>query len=539
MIVFLVLLGRTLERRARARAAGAVERLLALAPKRAERLGADGWEEVDVADLAAGDRVRVAPGGSIPSDARVLEGESEIDASMLTGESLPVVCRPGDEVAAGVRNLLAELTLEVRVRAQEGTLARMAALLERAAGERPRIQRAADRVAKGFAPAVLAIGGVAGLVWLGAGAAPLDALLVVASVLIVACPCALGLATPACVTAAIGRAARFGVLVKSGEALERCATVDCALLDKTGTLTAGTFALERVATVPGVEEKALLALACAAEGASLHPLAQAIRRAAGDEAGCDDPETSSRRTFAGIGVEAIVGGERVWVGSRRLLDENDVLIPELLRGEAEAFAERALSLVWVARGGQALGVLGLADPPRPDARRALARLACLGIQRALVTGDHRAAASQAAERVGLVDVASSVTPEGKVERVRRARAAGRGVIFVGDGINDAAAMAAADVGVAMGQGAGVALHAADLIVRAPRLCAVPDVIELARVTLRRIRQNLGLALGYNLAAIPLACAGWIDPLWAAVAMGLSSLVVTGNAVRLLRWKPSA
>jgi len=535
MIVFLILLGRTLERGARARAAGAVERLLALAPRTARRIGARGIEEVAVADLSPGDRLAVAPGEAIPADGRVVAGESEIDASLLSGESRPVACRPGDRVVGGARNLLAELTVEVQAPASEGTLAQMAALLERAAAERPPIQRTADRVAAVFAPAVLACAALTAVVWTALGAGPLDVLLTTASVLIVACPCALGLAAPAAVAAAIGRAARLGVLVKSGEALERCARADRALFDKTGTVTEGALAVDCVVAAADLGQERVLTLAAAAEGHSLHPMAEALRRAA-EASGLAIEDASLHRALAGRGVEAKVAGEPVLVGTRAFLSERGIAIPETLDSEALALAERGLSLAWVACGGRAAGVLGVSDPPREDASEAIAALRAAGVAAGLVSGDHAGAAQLAAERAGIAEVASDVSPEGKVARVRAARARGEIVLFVGDGINDAAALAAADVGIAMARGADVAVHAADLVVRSPRLAAVADVVALSRATLRRIRENLALALLYNAAAIPLAMAGWIEPLTAAAAMGLSSLAVTGNAVRLLRWR---
>jgi heavy metal translocating P-type ATPase len=488
---------------------------------------------VAVADLVRGDRVIVAPGEALPVDARVVAGESELDTSLITGESRPVACGTGDRVVGGARNLLAELTLEVTAPAREGTLAQMAALLERAAAERPRVQRTADRIASVFAPVLLATAALTGVGWMLAGASPLDALLTVAAVLIVACPCALGLAAPAAITAAIGRAARLGVLVKSGDALERCARADRAIFDKTGTVTEAALALDRVAVAGDANVARVLALAAAAEGSSLHPLAAAIRRAA-SQRGIEPREAGLRRAHAGRGVEAKVAGEPVLVGTRSFLEEREVLIPRRLDHEGRAMAANGLSLAWVACGGRALGVLGLTDPAREDSARAIAALRELGVASSLVTGDHAGAARLAGERVAIDDVASDVLPEGKVQRVHEARARGETVLFIGDGINDAAALAAADVGIAMAQGADVAIHAADMVVRSPRLATVVELIVLARATLRRIHENLALALLYNAVVIPLAIAGRIEPVVAAVAMGVSSLAVTGNAVRLLR-----
>jgi Cu2+-exporting ATPase len=538
MIVFLILLGRTLESRSRARAAGAVDRLAALAPATALRRGAAGLERVPAAALRAGDRVRVPAGERIPADGRVREGASEVDEALLTGESRPVLREPGDLVTGGTRNALGELEIEVVAPAGAGTLARLAALLERAQGERPRVQRLADRVASVFAPALLVAAGATALAWRLAGAPWIDTGLAAAAVLIVACPCALGLATPAALTAAIGRAASLGILVKSGEALERCARVDTAVLDKTGTLSEGRLAVEEVAAAPGVAEDAVLAAAAAAEGASLHPAAEALRRAAGERGlALGDPQP--RRTLPGRGVEAGAGAERLLVGSRALLAERGVAVPAALAEAGAKLGARGASLAWVARGAAALGVVAFVDPPRADAAQAVRRLARLGLRVALISGDHADAVAQAAARTGVAEAHAEQSPEAKLERVTRLRSAGRCILAAGDGINDAALLAAADVGAAMARGSDVALHAAHLVIRAPRLGALADAVELSRAALRRIRQNLALALAYNAAAIPLAMAGVLEPLHAALAMGLSSLLVTANSARLLRWRPSA
>jgi Cu2+-exporting ATPase len=539
MIVFLILLGRTLERGARARAAGAVDRLTALTPKAALRRTPQGdLEEVPAEALRAGDRVVVPAGETLPADGAVRIGTSEIDESLLTGESRPVLRQPGDAVTGGTHNTLAEIEIEIHADTASGTLARLAALLERAQAERPRVQRLADRIAAVFAPSVVAIAALTAAGWMMSGADPLAASMAAASVLIVACPCALGLATPAAVTAAIGRAASLGILVKSGEALERCAAVTLALLDKTGTITDGHLAVEEVVCGPGVSRDELLAVAALAEGTSTHPVAAALRRAAGRR---DLPGQADlpRRTRPGLGVVAGEGDSALRVGSSALLEEAGLTRARELRERAEGLAERGLSLAWVSRGDRVLGVVALSDPPRPDARQAVRRLERLGLDVALISGDHAPAVALAAERAGLCDAAAGVSPEDKVARVRASRAAGANILMAGDGVNDAAALSSADVGVAMARGSDAALHAADVAIRAPRLGALADLVELSRATLRRIRENLTFALAYNALAIPLAIVGILEPLHAAIAMSLSSLVVTANAVRLLRWRPDA
>lgn len=538
MIVFLILLGRTLERGARAKASRAVERLVALAPATALRRGPGGLESVVASALVPGDRVVVAPGEAFPADGVIARGETEVDEALWTGESNPIARCTGEPVTGGTRNVLAEVEVEIRAAAREGALARLVALLERAQLERPRIQLLADRVASVFAPAVLLVTAATALCWFLAGASTLDVALTASAVLIVACPCALGLATPAAMTAALGRAAGFGVLFKSGEAIERCARIDTVLLDKTGTLSEGRLAVEQITPRCGASDAEVLSRAVAIEGASTHPVADALRREAERrgipaESPCDD-----RRALAGRGVVARGPHGTALVGTRALLEEHGIAMDRAVERAAARAAERGASLAWVAEAGRALGVVALVDPVRPDAREAVARLRGLGLDVALVSGDHAGAVAIAAAAAGIAEHSAGVAPEQKVEAVRSRRAAGARVLLAGDGINDAAALAAADIGVAMGRGAEVAVHAADVVVRAPRVGAIADSIALARTTLRRVRENLAIAVLYNVVAVPLAALGWLDPLPAAIAMSLSSLVVTGNAVRLLGWKPA-
>lgn len=533
MIVFLILLGRTLESRARARASAAVERLTALTPATALRCTAEGVEEVPVSDLRIGDVVVVPPGQRVPVDGRIVDGESELDEALLTGEARPVPRGVGDAVTGGTDNTLSELRVEVSAAADAGTLAQLARLLERAQLDRPRVQHLADRVARVFAPAVVSLAAVTAAAWTFAGAGGLEAWLAAAAVLIVACPCALGLATPAALTAAVGRAASLGILVKGGDALERCAAVDCIVLDKTGTVTLGRLAVDEVVPASGVSREEVLLQAAKAEGEATHPVAAALRRAA-EPLAAAPPEALDRRTFPGRGVEA--DGGRLRVGSRAFLAERDTPVPAELEEAGAKLAERGLSIAYVALAGRTLGVVGLTDPPRDDARSAVMRLEELGLDVRLLSGDQPRAVALAAQRAGIGHFESGVTPTEKVERIGRLRDAGARILMVGDGLNDAAGLAAADVGAAMAHGSDATLDAADVVIRASRLGAVSDTVGLARATLRRIRENLGFALAYNALAIPLAMSGTLRPLHAAIAMSLSSLLVTANAARLLRWK---
>ncbi len=542
MIVFLVLLGRTLERGARARASGAVEELVALAPERALRRTVGGDVETVLASaLRPGDRVVVPPGQAFPADGLLSLGATEVDEALLTGESRPVARKIGELVTGGSRNVLAEVEVEIRAAVSEGTLARLAGLLERAQAERPRVQRLADRVATVFAPAVLGIAGATAVAWRLGGAGWLDVAMTASAVLIVACPCALGLATPAAMAAAIGRAASLGILFKSGEAIERTAGVRAALLDKTGTVTEARLRVEDVATAKDWTPAQALVWATAVEGSSTHPLATAIRdhaqRRTGAGADPNAPIVTSRRTVAGLGVVAETAAGAGAVGSRALLETLGIVsMPSELVVAAQSWAERGASLAFVAASGEVVAVLALTDPVRPDAGEAVARLHELGLRVALVSGDHGGAVRLAALRAGILDQYAGVRPEAKLEHVRSLRRDEVSVLMAGDGINDAAALAAADVGVAMGRGADVAIQAADAIILAPRLGALADAVGLARAALRRVRENLALAVLYNVIAVPLAAMGWIEPLGAAIAMSLSSLVVTGNSIRLLRWR---
>ena len=534
-IVFLLLLGRTLERSASARAAGAVERLRNLAPREAMRRRGGALERVAVSELAVGDEIAVPAGELCPVDATLLGPATEFDESALTGEARPVARAPGAALAAGVRNLMTEIAARVTAPASRGTLARLAALLERAQAERPRIQRSADRFAAIFAPAVLAIAALTVMAGIWRGAEPLEIAFRATAVLIVACPCVFGLATPLAISAALGRAAAFGVLVKSGEALERLAGVKSVLLDKTGTLTEGRFTIVANVCAEGVAPHELLASAADAEGAATHPVADAIRNAA-QQAGLPAASATSRTTRAGLGVVAELAGARVAAGAEALLRELGIAPLPALLARAAVHAARGASLVWVARDARVLGFLALEDVPRADAAAFVARLAADGVRSALVSGDHSGAVAAAAQRGGIREFSASATPEAKVEFVRARRAEGGPVLAVGDGLNDAAFLSAADVGIAMARGAEITLAAADAVVRSPRLGAIADLLALSRACLARIRENFAFALLYNAVAVPLAVAGILEPLGAAIAMALSSLIVTANSMRLLRFQ---
>jgi Cu2+-exporting ATPase len=534
-IVFLLLLGRTLERRASARAFGAVERLRNLAPREALRRRGAALERVAVSDLAVGDELAIGAGELIPVDVTLIGPVAEIDESALTGEAAPVARAPNANLAAGTRNLMTEIAVRVTAPATRGTIARLAALLERAQAERPRIQRSADRFAAVFAPAVLALAALTAVALALRGDPWIDVAFRATTVLIVACPCVFGLATPLAIGAALGRAAELGVLVKSGEALERVARTTRVLLDKTGTLTEGRFSLLRAACAPGVTERELLRTAAFAEGAATHPIAEAIRSAA-TEAGVAAGGDAKRETRAGLGVIARAEGTCVALGGEALLCELALAPPPELAHDAAQLGASGATLVWVARGDQVLGLLAFEDAPRTDARAFVARLAAARVEAEVVSGDHERAVAFAAERAGIAVRSAGATPERKLERVRARRAAGDSVLAVGDGLNDAAFLAAADAGLAMARGSEITLAAADAVVRSPHLGAIADLLELSRATFARIRENFAFALLYNAIAVPLAVVGVLHPLGAAIAMALSSLSVTANSMRLLRFR---
>ena len=535
-ILTLVLLGRLLEARARRHTSVALRALQELRPDlaRVERDGA--VVEVPATHLQVGDIVVVRPGEGIPADGRVLEGESEADESMLTGESLPVDKLPESKVIGGTLNGSGLLRVAVTASAAQSALARIVAAMESAQSDKPAVQRLVDRISAVFVPAVVALAVAAFAGWLLAGAALSTATLAAVSVLVIACPCALGLATPIAIVMGTGVAARRGVLIKDAETLERAREIDTVVFDKTGTLTKGKP--EVVALVPAGERERseLLRLAAAAQQGSEHPLAHALRRAASRE-GLDLPRVVDFRALPGRGLRAVVEGRSLLIGSRRLMAEQGVEAT-VLEEAAREQETSGYSLAWVAelRGqtSQLLGLVAFGDTPRSTSADAVADLKRLGLQVALLSGDNRRAAEAMGNRLGIEQVIAEVLPEEKAAEIQRLRAAGRSVAMVGDGVNDAPALAAADLGLAMGEGSDVALEAASvaLLRSDPRLVA--EAVVLARATRAKIRQNLFWAFIYNTASLPLAALGLLSPIVAGAAMAASSLSVVGNTLLLGR-----
>ncbi|KQQ03682.1 MULTISPECIES: heavy metal translocating P-type ATPase [unclassified Rathayibacter] len=522
----LVLAGRYLEARSKRDAGAALRALLHLGAKDAARLTTDGGEErVTATALAVGDRIRVRPGEVVAADGTVLDGSSAVDASLLTGESVPVEVGPGSSVTGGVLNAHGVLTVRVDRVGSATTLARMGRLVSEAQAGKARVQRLADRVSSVFVPVVvvLALATLAG--WLLSGADLAAAVSPAVAVLVVACPCALGLATPTAVLVGTGRGSQLGILIRGPEVLESSRRVDTVVFDKTGTLTTGAFEL-----VSTADDEALRMLA-AVERGSEHPLAAAIVRGA-QARGLDAPEATGFRASAGVGVRARVGERLVVAGRLGWLEEQWGYDSEALAGEVSRAAESGGTVVGVGWEGELRGIVVLRDQPRADAATAVASLRGRGLRVLVLTGDTTRAAASLAAAVGIDEMIAEVLPEGKLAVIERLKAEGRSVAFVGDGVNDAAALAAADVGIAMGAGSDAAIEASDITLVGDDLSRVPDALRLGRRTLGVIRGNLFWAFAYNVAAIPLAMAGLLGPLVAGAAMAFSSVFVVLNSLRL-------
>ena len=544
-ILTFVLLGKLLETRARRRLGDSVRALVALQPPTARLLDAAGDErEVPATSLRPGDRLRIRPGERVPADGTVITGAAAASEALLTGESLPVDKAAGAPVLAGALIHGGTLTVEVTRSGADSTLHRMAEAVEEAQAARAPIARLTDRVSAVFVPVVLAIAAATLLAWWAVE--PTSSGLATAierfvAVLVIACPCALGLATPAAVAVGTGRGAELGVLIRGGAVLETASQIDTVLLDKTGTLTAGTPALTDV-LVTGARrgEHDLLSLAASAELPSEHPVAAAVVRAA-RERGAAITTPSEFSAVAGLGVEALVAGSRVRLGTAAWLEQAEI-DPGPLEQAAERLAAVGRTPSFVAVDGALAGLLAVADPPLPEARAALARLADLGVTAVMVSGDRRAAAEAVAAELGIHRVIAEARPDDKARVAREARAAGAVVAMVGDGVNDAPALAAADVGVAIGSGTDVAIATADIALLRGGIAALPVALELSRATLRTIRQNLAWAFGYNVLAIPVAAGalyhwtGWLlSPVLASAAMSLSSVSVLLSSLRLRRF----
>jgi P-type Cu+ transporter len=534
-VIALVMLGKWLEARAKRSTTAAIRALMALRPESA-RVEQEGREvEVPVAAVAVGDIVVVRPGERLPVDGVVRAGTSDVDESLLTGESFPVAKRSGDTVTGGAINGSGLLRIETTAVGKHSMLARIIALVEHAQMAKAPMQRLVDRVAAFFVPVVLAVALVACLAWWLAAGDFGGGVIAAVSVMVIACPCALGLAAPAALMVGTGAAARAGILIRDAEALERAHAIDLVALDKTGTLTEGKPAVTDI--VPhGIEAAELLRRVAAAQQGSEHPLAHAILAEA---AGLDLAPVAEFTSIAGKGLIARVGAERIAVGSRRLMAELGV-DGEALNAPADALEARGRTVMWAASltpVPHLLGLIAVADPVKPGAAAAVRRLRAMGIATILLTGDNARTAAAVAAAVGINEVRAALLPEEKAAEIARLQAAGRRVAMVGDGVNDAPALAAADIGIAIGSGADVAMATAGITLMRGDPTLIADAIAVSRATYRKIRQGLFWAFVYNLVGLPLAAAGALDPMIAGAAMALSSVSVVTNALLLRRWRP--
>ena len=574
LIVTLILLGKSLEAVAKGRTSASIKRLMGLAPRTATVVQNGAEIELPVAEVEVGDTVLVRPGERLPVDGVLLSGSSSVDESMLTGESMPVEKSPGDGVVGGSVNGRGSFTFRAEKVGSDTALARIVKLVEDAQGSKAPVARLADKVAAVFVPVVFGIALAAALVWLLLGESPSFALEVFVAVLTIACPCALGLATPTAIMVGTGRGAEVGILIKSGAALETAGAIDTVVLDKTGTITEGRPELADILPAPGFETDGLLALAAAAERGSEHPIGEAIVRAARAR-GLELPDVSSFEAKPGFGIAALVGGRQVAIGTGRHVA--DAGTPSAGAAAAAADLERlsaeGKTPVLVSVDGRYAGMLAVADIVKPSSRAAIAALRDMGLSVAMITGDSRRTAEAIAREVGLGaasgaardnapardgaglardgagtaggagEVLAEVLPENKAAEVKRLQAAGRKVAMVGDGINDAPALAQADIGIAIGSGTDVAMESADVVLMRNDLSGVATAIALSKRVMRTIRQNLFWAFGYNVLGIPVAAGilhafggPLLNPAIAAMAMSLSSVSVVTNALRLRRFR---
>ncbi|ALK09661.1 heavy metal translocating P-type ATPase [Blastochloris viridis] len=532
-VITFVMLGKWLEAKAKRGTTEAVRTLMTLRPERAVVLRGGAEREVDIDEVASGDIVVVRPGTRFPVDGVVEDGASEADESLITGESLPVAKHPGDGVASGALNGAGRLMVRAVAVGEDTTLARITRLVEAAQTGKAPVQRLVDRVAAIFVPAVVAIALGALIGWLLGGATFEEALMIAVAVLVIACPCALGLATPAALVAGTGAAAKAGILVKDIEALERASAVDTVVFDKTGTLTLGRPAVTDIVAVNG-DERALLAVAASLQAASEHPLGRAVVAAA-EARGLTLKPASQAAAAIGRGLVGQVAGRTIAIGNRDLMAERGVDLAAVA-GALEQIEDEARTAAIVAIDGQAVGVLGFADPLRPGAAEAVATLKARGATVHMLTGDHPSVAAAIAAEAGLDGFDAEVKPAGKTAALAALEKEGRHVAMVGDGINDAPALASASLGIAMGTGTDAAIAAAGVTLMRPDPRLVPAALDIARRTVAKIRQNLFWAFIYNVIGLPLAALGFLTPAVAGAAMAMSSVSVVTNSLLLKRWK---
>ena len=541
VITTLVLLGQVLELRARGQTSGALRALLELAPPKALRVTADGDEEISLDTVGEEDRLRIRPGDKVPVDGRVLEGSSSVDEAMITGEPIPVAKQPGDPVTGGTVNQTGSFVMVAERVGRDTLLAKIVQMVAEAQRSRAPIQRLADQVSGWFVPLVVAVALLTFGAWAIWGPEPALAygLVNAVAVLIIACPCALGLATPMSIMVGVGKGAQNGILIKNAEALERFEKVDTLVVDKTGTLTLGRPELVSVEPIGAIDEAGLLRLVAAVERQSEHPLAAAIVRGAEDR-GIPRDEASGFKSLTGMGTEALVAGRKVAIGNEKMMTRLN-LLDDALVAQANASRTQGHTLMFVAVDGVSAGLIGVADPIKPTTITAVSALRGEGVDVVMLTGDSEATAKAVGAAVGIEDVRANVSPEDKHRIISELRHAGRVVAMAGDGVNDAPALAAAEVGIAMGTGTDVAIESAGITLVKGDLMGLAKARHLSRATMRNIRQNLFFAFVYNALGVPVA-AGLLypafglllSPMIAAAAMSFSSVSVIGNALRLRR-----
>ncbi|MEK6770466.1 MAG: heavy metal translocating P-type ATPase [Pseudomonadota bacterium] len=534
IIIGLINLGQALEMRARGKTSEAIRRLIGLRPKTARVLREGIERDIPIEEVGLDDSVRVRPGEKIPVDGVIVDGRSTIDESMLTGEPMPVEKAAGDEVTAGTFNKSGTFLFKATRIGADTALARIIELVRRAQGTKPAIGRLADRISAVFVPVVLIIAVLTLLAWFNVGGELRAANMLVATmtVLIIACPCALGLATPISIMVGVGQAAELGILIRNGDALQQAGRLTAVVLDKTGTVTEGQPTVTALIPVSGMSEERLLTLAAALEQTSEHPLALAIVEAARAR-GVAIPSCEGFEAIAGHGVHGRVDGAEVFLGNDKLMKEIKVALGDL-PARAQELAADAQTPMYLAVDGRAAGIVAVADQVKADSKAAIARLHALGLKVVLLTGDNRATAEAVARQVDIDEVIAEVLPEDKVKQIEALQARGEVVAMVGDGINDAPALAQADVGYAIGTGTDVAIEAGDVTLMRGSLHGVPDAIALSRATVRNIKQNLFGAFVYNTVLIPAAALALLNPMIAGAAMAMSSVTVVTNANRL-RW----
>ncbi len=535
IVLTLVLLGKYLEARAKSGASAALTALGSLQPDSAERIGDAGVETVSVDLLKPGDRLLIRPGARVPADGTVVSGHSSLDEALLTGESLPVAKDVGEPVITGTVNGDGALEIIVDAVGADTRLARITRLVEAAQSGTAPVQRLVDQISAVFVPVILVVAVLTFAGWLYFGAGFEAAMVAAVSVLVIACPCALGLATPTALVAGTGAAARAGVLIRDIETLERAHAISTVAFDKTGTLTVGQPGVTDIIAADGVLENDVIVTAAALEHASEHPLAKAVRRRA-EDAGLALPAARRVTAVRGRGVSGRIGGGTALVGTAELMAEHGIEIAAV-KSQAADLENAARTLAYVARKGRLLGLLGFADTLRPEANEAIAALGKDGMKTLMLTGDLGTVAGKVAGDLGIDDVRARLSPEDKLRVLGELQAAGGHIAFVGDGLNDGPALAAADLGIAMSGGTDVAREAAALMLMRPDLRLVPAALEIARKTRRTIRQNLIWAFGYNVIGVPLAALGFLSPAFAGAAMALSSVSVVTNAAWLARWRP--